>query len=200
MAILTQSSGMAHQSPPLARRSRRQRAQGIETEEKVWQCYVSGRQQVSIAIELGLSESRVSRYLKRRFEKIEQGARQSPQELAVMRERLAAGIWATVEETHMKPVVLSPEQGGTELTVPTPPKLLMIRLKALEQLAKLYGLHLEPQARQEELKPYSTPAEIADEVRTLILARYHRCPQTGQRLDHSANASPPPSGEPGQGT
>jgi hypothetical protein len=172
---------MNSQPRPLARQARRQRAQGIEIEEKVWTYYVAGTRQVSIAAKLGLSETRVSRYLKRRLERIEQEAQQSPQELAAMRERLAAGIWAAVAESHIKPTVL--DEQGNELEIPAAPQMLMIRLKAFDQLAKLYGLNMESKPQREDVKPYSTPPEIAEEIRKLILARYPRCTDTGQRID-----------------
>lgn len=163
---------MFHQPRQLARRTRLQRAQGIEIEERVWQLYVSGWRQVAIAAELGLSESRVSRYLKRRLERIEQEALHSPQELAAMRERLAAGIWATIEETYIKPTITDRE--GNEVEMPYPANMLMVRLKALDQLAKLYGLNLECQPRRENVTPYVTPPEIANRVKGMLLELHGR--------------------------
>jgi predicted transcriptional regulator len=172
---------MHRQPRPLARRSRLQRVQGFEIEERVWRCYTTGKRQVAIAAELNLSESRVSRYVARRLQRIEENAPRSTEELAVMRERLAAGIWATVAESHMKPTVL--DEQGHELEMPAAPQMLIIRLKAFEQLAKLYGLNMESKPQREDVKPYSTPPEIAEEIRKLILARYPRCTDTGQRID-----------------
>lgn len=176
---------MPHQPRPLARRSRLQRAQGVEIEEKVWQCYISGKRQVGIAAELDMSESRVSRYIHRRLEKIEQGAQHSPEELTIMRERIAAGIWATVEETHAKPTVLDRESNGVEM--PSPPALLMVRLRAFDQLAKLYSLNLECQPCRENVTPYATPPEIASRVKGMLLELHGRAT--------SRSASPPPCEE-----
>ena len=106
-----------------------------------------------------------------------------------MRERLAAGIWATVEETFHKPVELKTDDSGNPLVMPTPPNLLMVRLKAFDQLAKLYGLNMESKPQREDVKPYSTTPEIAEEIRKLILARYPRCTDTGQRMDSATHSS-----------
>ena len=77
---------MHRQPRPLARQARRQRAQGIEIEEKVWQLCVTGKRQTAIAAHLNLSESRVSRYVSRRLQRIEENAIRTPDQLAYMRD------------------------------------------------------------------------------------------------------------------
>jgi hypothetical protein len=147
---------MKSQPRPLARRSRLQRAQGIEIEEKVWQLYVSGHRQVAIASRLNLSESRVSRYVTRRLQRIEEKAPHSAKELAVMRfimnERL--------ESIYAEAASMEDRYRG-----------MMLQLKTLEQMAKLNGLNLESSNRAivPQPPPYATPPEIAALVRERIL-------------------------------
>ena len=152
--------GMNRQPRPLVRQARRQRAQGLEREERIWQLYASGKRQVAIAAELKLSEGRVSRRLHRRLEKIEEGAQHSPEDLAMMRERLAGLLWSTVESTF-----------ETDEYEPTP-AMLIVRLKGLDSLAKLYGIYPKPMPKQQrhESAPRATPAEIATAVRERIQA------------------------------
>jgi len=160
---------MLHQPRHLARQARRQRAQGIETEEKVWQLYVTGKRQAAIARQLKLSESRVSRYVARRLQRIEEHAPCNPDELAIMRERLAAALWAMVAETH------SDTWGEScQVAIQATAPMLSIRLKALDQLARLYGVNLPAQPHGEKAQPYTTPQEIAATVNQRILALHGR--------------------------
>ena len=137
---------MHRQPRPLARQARRQRAQGIEIEEKVWQLYATGRRQAAIARQLNLSESRVSRYVARRLQRIEKNAASNPDELAFMREQLAVCIWGTIAETHLRPDSVSGKGGGPVMAkkMEASAPMLAVRLKALDQLAKLYVLNLPP--------------------------------------------------------
>ena len=94
---------MYRQTRPLARQARRQRAQGIEIEEKNWQLYISGRRQVVIAAELNLSESRVSRNVARRLQRIEENAPHSAKELTVMRAIHSARLEAIYADAASMP-------------------------------------------------------------------------------------------------
>jgi hypothetical protein len=67
-----------HQPRQLARRTRRQRAHGIEIEVQVWKLSFKGCKQVEITARLRLSPTRVSRYLARRMSRIEQSASLTP--------------------------------------------------------------------------------------------------------------------------
>lgn len=166
---------MHRQPRPLARQARRQRAQGIEIEEKVWQLYVTGRRQTAIAGQLHLSESRVSRYVARRLQRIEENAPCNPAKLAVMRELIAARLEATIAETHQHPEIVHDASGELGIvTIPATVPMLAVRLKALDQLAKLYGLNMQSQPNQESAKPYMTPPEIAAAVNERILALHGR--------------------------
>ena len=167
---------MHRQPRPLARRSRLQRAQGNEIEEKVWQFYVSGRRQVAIAAELSLSESRVSRYVARRLQRIEENAPHSAKELTVMR----AIQNARLEAIYADAASMEDRYRG-----------IMLQLKTLEQMAKLNGLNLENsnRATAPQQPPYATPSEIATVVREHILTLHQRCTKTGQRMDAATRSS-----------
>ncbi len=166
---------MHRQPRPLARQARRQRAKGIETEERVWQLCVTGKRQTAIAAHLNLSESRVSRYVSRRLQRIEENAIRSPDQLAYMRELIAARLEATIEATHPSPEIVFDASGKpSQVEIQATPPMLAIRLKSLDQLAKLYGLNMQSQPNQESAKPYMTPPEIAAAVQERILALHGR--------------------------
>lgn len=150
---------MHRQPRPLARRSRLQRAQGNEIEERVWQRYSAGKRQVAIAAELNLSASRVSRYIARRLQRIEENAPHSAKELTVMRAILNARLEAIYADAGS----MEDHYRG-----------IMLQLKTLEQMAKLNGLNLENSNRVTTPQPVpcSTPPEIAARVRSLILERW----------------------------
>lgn len=167
---------MHRQPRPLARQTRRQRAQAIEIEEKVWQLYITGRRQTAIAGQLNLSESRVSRYVARRLQRIEENAPCNPTKLAVMRELIAARLEATIEETYTDIEAKDAQTGEVQIIrgVSSAP-MLAVRLKTLDQIAKLYGLNMQSQPNQENEKPYATPPEeIAARVSQCILALHGR--------------------------
>ncbi|GEM_PF-2387507 len=95
---------MFHQPRQLARRARIQRVQGIEIENQAWKLSVKGMKQVEIANQLGISPTRVSRYLSRRMNRIEESAPQAPAELAVMRAIVNARLECIYAEAAQQPV------------------------------------------------------------------------------------------------
>lgn len=165
-------------------------------------------------------------------------AAQAPQaegDFAVLRERLAAGLWMVVEQTHGRapgadalglgavvmtdgelrgsvervdgPEATEPPEGsnvggktkrtggakargwrtaGTGAVVRAAgaaaapaglapcPRLLALRLRALDQIAKLYGVNLGREAGADEAVPYAAPGEIAEDVRRKVLALHGR--------------------------
>ncbi len=108
--------------------------------------------QVEIAANLGISPTRVSRYLGRRMSRIEVNAPQAPEELALMRCILNERLEAIYTETFQEPICQ---------------RSLSVRLKCLDSLAKLHGLNLERPKRTGTMprQPYATPAEIEAAVR-----------------------------------
>lgn len=152
---------MHRQPRQLARRTRRQRAHGIEIEEQAWKLSLEGFKQVEIAARLGLSPTRVSRYLDRRMSRIEQNAPLSKVELVAMRAMVEARLEATYSEAG---------------SLPDRYRGALLQLKCLATMAKLFGLNLESSNKPTTPKPVpcSTPAEIAEAVKECILARHQR--------------------------
>ena len=73
----------------------------------------------------------------------------------------------------------APHAAAAESTAPFPPPppsapILSVRLKALDQLAKLYGLTLDPADTTTAPKPYATPEDIAEAVRLRVLELHGR--------------------------
>ena len=67
-------STVIHQPRQLARRTRIQRVHGTELEDKIWKLSLKGLKQIEIANQLGISPTRVSRYISRRMSRIEESA------------------------------------------------------------------------------------------------------------------------------
>ena len=152
---------MLRQPRQLARRARRQRVHGIEVEEQAWKLSLEGFKQVQIAERLGISPTRVSRYLARRMTRIEQNAPLSKKELVVMRAMVEARLEATYSEAGSLP----DRYRGT-----------LLQLKCLESMIKLFGLNLESSNRPSTpptVKP-STPEEIAQAVKERFPAMHMR--------------------------
>lgn len=152
---------MLHQPRQLARRARRQRVHGIEVEEQAWKLSLEGFKQVQIAERLGISPTRVSRYLARRMNRIEQNAPLSKKELVVMRAMVEARLEATYSEAGSLP----DRYRGT-----------LLQLRCLESMIKLFGLNLENSNRPATpptVKP-STPEEIAQAVNERFPAMHMR--------------------------
>ena len=149
-----------HKQPrQLVRRTRRQRAHGIEIEEQAWKLSLAGFKQVEIAARLGLSPTRVSRYLTRRMSRIEQNAPQTPEELAVMR----GSMRARLEANYAEAACLPDRRRG-----------LQLQLKCLDSMMKLFGLNMEGSNRSyvPQPVPSSTQAEISEAVDACILAMH----------------------------
>jgi hypothetical protein len=133
----------------------------MEMEEKAWQLSLKGFKQVQIANQLGLSPTRVSRYLDRRMSRIEQNAPLSKVELVAMR----AIVEARLEAAYFEAGSLPDRYRGA-----------LLQLKCLATMAKLFGLNLESSNRPTTPKPVqpSTPAEIAEAVKQRFPAMYQR--------------------------
>lgn len=147
---------MVHQPRQLARRARIQRAQGIEMEEKAWQLSLQGWKQVEIANRLGISPTRVSRYLSRRMSRIEESAPQAPEELAAMRAIQHERLMAIYAEAAQQPV--TPQSLGTQL-------------KCLAQIAKLFGLNIEVSSRSRSAMPPAAPCAAPEEIAEAVRLR-----------------------------
>lgn len=99
---------------------------------------------------------------------------QSEPDFIALREHIAASLWQTVESTF--PDVMSMADADEDADppgAPTPP-MLSVRLKALDQIAKLYDITLETPASDHGPLPYTTPEDIAVSVRERVLGLFGR--------------------------
>lgn len=102
-------------------------------------------------------------------------APQSELDFTSIREHIGAALWQTVEATF--PDVMSMADADDEDADPpgpSSPPMLSVRLKALDQIAKLYDITLEQRPAAFAPLPYATPDDIADDVRLRVLEMHRR--------------------------
>lgn len=102
-------------------------------------------------------------------------APQSELDFTSIREHIGAALWQTVEATF--PDVMSMADADDEDADPpgpSSPPMLSVRLKALDQIAKLYDITLEQRPAAFAPLPYATPDDIADDVRMRVLEMHRR--------------------------
>ncbi len=102
-------------------------------------------------------------------------APQSELDFTSIREHIGAALWQTVEATF--PDVMSMADADDEDAdppSPSSPPMLSVRLKALDQIAKLYDITLEQRPAAFAPLPYATPDDIADDVRLRVLEMHRR--------------------------
>lgn len=177
--------------------------EGVCVEEAVMELHVRrGLPLPEVARSLGLELPQVRGLWRTARAGLAAGAPQAEEDFTVLREQIGAVLWQTVECTFPPAVAGvgaaaaagaagSPMgTAGCELgqmvlpmTLPARPAeppsapMLTVRLRALDQLTKLYDVGLSrppaPGADDEE-GPYSTPAEIAEKVRARLLEIHGR--------------------------
>ncbi|WP_397383456.1 hypothetical protein [Prosthecobacter sp.] len=101
-------------------------------------------------------------------------APQSELDFTALREHISAALWQTVEATF--PDVMSMADADEDADPPnaSSPPMLSVRLKALDQIAKLYDITLEQRPAAFAPLPYATPDDIADDVRLRVLEMHRR--------------------------
>ena len=122
--------------------------------------------EVAHVLELGLEAVR-GHWLQARAARAAQ-APQTEADYALLREHLCEVLWQTVEATYPE-VVLAAEEAAADAPVASSPPMLSVRLKALDQIAKLYDLGVEQSTPASGPLPYATPEEIAASVRERLL-------------------------------
>jgi DNA-binding CsgD family transcriptional regulator len=165
---------LGHVPGPLRRAQLRMKALGMHQRHVVFELHVrQGRSLQQVAVVLGLSYATVWGHWQHVLEDMVVHAPQDVKTLTATREQIAARLWATVEDTYLR-AELSEEGELLEVELPATPPLLSVRLKALDQIAKLYGLGLERCEGAEGVPPYAMPEEIAATVRARVLALHGR--------------------------
>lgn len=153
----------------------RRRGLGMTGREMVFELHVrQGRPLVEVAelLEMPLAEARVEWGLLRA--EMAERAPRAEAEFTMLREQLAAGLWTVVEQSQPRERSLDDAGREVETAVAPCPRLLALRLRALDQISKLYGVNLERPEEDHSPLPYAAPAEIAQEVRRKVLALHGR--------------------------
>ncbi len=157
----------------------RNRTRSMTQEQAVFQLFVNeGKSFIEISDELDLCLSSVSKAWTRVKQDLAANAPKSPEEMSSMRELINARLEATIRATYPKPEVL-PDidmETGQNITIQPPANasMMAIRLKALDQQAKLYGVNMEQAVLLNDAAPYKTPDEIAETVRAHLLTMHGR--------------------------
>ncbi len=170
------SETSANRCPPALRLwLARARSLGLTAPQLVFELHVRrGVPLLDVArvLELGLEEVR-EHWLQIRAARAAL-APQSESDFAALREHISAALWQTVEATF--PDVMQDAEEGEDADPPGPssPPMLSVRLKALDQIAKLYDLTLEIRSADFAPLPYATPEDIALSVRERVLEMHQR--------------------------
>ncbi|MBB5031491.1 hypothetical protein HNQ65_001045 [Prosthecobacter vanneervenii] len=172
----------------------------MAAEEVVVELHVrQGRSLAEVARVLGVDAAGMQGLWRRAQSHLAELAPKEEADFTAMREQICAALWETVACTFPKvPLPAGKEQslrmgadGQLELplrfSLPPAPVLaaeppsapmLTVRLRALDQLAKLYDVGLARGASGAEAesdeKPYATPPEIAEAVRLRLLEMHGR--------------------------
>ena len=170
----------------------------MEAEEVVVELHVrQGRPLREVARALGVDGALMPELWRRKQRRLAERAPQREEEFTALREQICAALWQTVECTF--PKVPLPAAGAVDSTLrmgadgqmelplrfslppvpvltPEPPSapMLTVRLRALDQLAKLYDVGVARSAAETEEGPYVMPEEIAEAVRLRMLAMHGR--------------------------
>lgn len=101
-------------------------------------------------------------------------APQSELDFTSIREHISAALWQTVEATFPDVMSMADADEDADPPGPSSPPMLSVRLKALDQIAKLYDITLEQRPAAFAPLPYATPDDIADDVRLRVLEMHRR--------------------------
>lgn len=153
---------------------------GLETRQMAWDLHVvQGYSKTDTAHLLGVTSQRVWQIIEDAKAECARLAPASPDDFAARREEVHARLLSIYEDACYRPSVTTKDaQTGEdvvdELGIAPNPQLLAIRLKCLDQMAKLHGLNMEQSLGAGVGQRYDTPEEVADKVRALGLDRHGR--------------------------
>lgn len=160
--------------PALRRWLERARALGLREEELVFELHVRlGLPLLEVARVLGLGAERVLELWARGRALRAARAPQCETDFSGLREHLCAVLWQTVEETFPS-LLHEPDDDESAADSRASAPMLSVRLKALDQIAKLYDVGLVQHTAGFSPLPYSTPDDIADDVRQRVLEMHGR--------------------------
>lgn len=167
---------LASMPPALRRQLAKLKALGMSTKLVIFELHCrQGRSLPDVAAIMGLSHEGVRRHWVAIQADIAAQAPSTPEQFTAIRETIDAHLQATIEATYARAEVVDEKTGeATVIEMPANPQMLAVRLKALDQRAKLYGVNLEQQAQESGTPPYAAPDIIAEEVKRKILDLHKR--------------------------
>lgn len=151
---------------------------GLETRQIAWDLHVvQGYSKTDTAHLLGVTTQRVWQIIEDAKAECARLAPASPDDFAARREEMHARLLSIYEEACRRPQIktVDAESGAEvieELDLAPNPQLLMVRLKCLDQMAKLHGLNMEQSLGAGGGPRYDTPEQVAATVRRLGLDRH----------------------------
>lgn len=129
-----------------------------------------GKSLTEVAEALGITPQAVGQHWKDARQEIAAHAPTTEEDFIALREEMCARLRHTIEQTHIWMPVEDPKTGQeVMMEIPPTPQTLAIRLKAIEQLSKLYGVNLEREAAATGPSPYAAPEQIAEDVKAKLL-------------------------------
>lgn len=153
---------------------------GLETRQIAWDLHVvQGYSKTDTAHLLGVTSQRVWQIIEDAKAECARLAPASPDDYAARREEMHARLLSIYEEACRRPQIKTVDaESGAEviedLDMTPNPQLLMVRLRCLDQMAKLHGLNMEQSLGAGVGQRYDTPEEVAAKVRALGLDRHGR--------------------------
>jgi hypothetical protein len=152
---------------------------GLQTRQLVWELHVcQGHSKIETARLLDITRAAVWQHYEAAKREIYDRAPKNPEEFAAKREEIYDRLLSTYEEACKRTQVKTIDQEtGEEVLqeLDADPRNLAIRLKCLDQMAKLHGLNLERETGAgDEGKVYATPEDIALAVQARALAVHGR--------------------------
>lgn len=162
--------------PALRRNLARLKTLGATNRQVIFELHArQGRSITEVAQIMGLSYHAVYAQWELIKADVAANAPTTAEQFTAIREVIDTHLQNTIEATYAKAEIVDEKTGETQtIEMPANPQMLAIRLKALDQRAKLYGVNLEQQAQDTGQQPYSAPDEIASEVRQKILELHQR--------------------------
>lgn len=165
----------------------RNKVLGLTQRQCIYQMHVrQGMSLMKIADALELSCSAVYQHWEKIREEIYKLAVKTPEQQAEMRDKITSLLWTTVDETMENTTTQIDAGTGEEVEVEAPvtPQQQAIRLKALDQLARAYGLYEAETA--DTGQSYSAPDDVVQRVRAKMLELNGRPDLAKKLLDKPA--------------
>lgn len=139
-----------------------------------------------VGVMLGVSTKTAAHHWAELKRMLAEEAPRTPEQWIAVREEIAARLWAAVEQTHGRSEFVGEDGEVTTVEEAATPQMLAVRLRALEQIAKLYGVCGEgpgiPAANggvTREPAVFVMPEVMVAEVRRRQLEFFRRCGTEG---------------------